>query len=315
MVVAVAKTPVEKAEELARVRSNQRRSRARRKEYVQELEERVRCCERRGVQATAEVQAAAKKIAAENAYLRQLLQKNGIWDPVLTKPGFMDLLPIDTQHRERMNPPAAVAKMTPQLQTMSPQPSPVADTGLVGNYDGIMSTPPASLPDDTCGSQQTDFATRAIENWSMAPDAPVIEATDFQLPLPSQQPYNGAGVASTATNMPATSVASFDAAYGAPTYGDPTFAGMLATAYQSDSPATIWPIGSTGANEATGIRAMNRSMPQGIGSSAPTTTVEAAAASMPLPPFISSVNHMFAAMHHHHRTDHDPPPLSISHVQ
>lgn len=286
-----------------------------RKEYVQELEERVRYCERRGVQATAEVQAAAKKIAAENAYLRQLLQKNGIWDPVLTKPGFVELLPIDTQHRERMNPAVAVPKMTGHLQTMSPQPSPVADPGLVGNYEGIMSTPPASVPDDTCGSQQTDFGTRAMENWSMAPDAPAIEATDFQLPLSSQQTYNDAGVATTVTNMPATSVASFDAAYGAPTYGDPTFAGMLATAYQSDSPATIWPTGTTGAHEATGIRAMNRLMPQGNGSSAPTTTAEAAAATMPLPPFISSVNQMFAAMHHHSRTDHDPPPLSISHVQ
>ncbi|PPJ56828.1 hypothetical protein CBER1_10155 [Cercospora berteroae] len=313
MVAAVAKTPVEKAEELARVRSNQRRSRARRKEYVQELEERVRCCERQGVQATAEVQAAAKKIAAENVYLRQLLHKNGVWDPILTKPGSVeDLLPIDTQHLATpANPPLIANETSGAIQAMSPQPSPVAGPGLLGNYVGTLSTPPASLPHDTCGSQQTDTRASAIGNWSLSPIAPTMEPTEFHLPQPPQQKYNGAPLTTGILDMPVTSVANFDAAYGAQTYGDPTFAGMLATACQSDSPTMVWPNMTTSAQQATGIHYMNRTMPQGIDVSA---TATAGGARVTIPQFVPPVN-MFAAMHHPHRTDHDPPPLSISHVQ
>lgn len=63
---------------LSRIRDNQRRSRARRKEYVDELEQRVRDFERRGVQATAEVQVAARKVAEENKKLRALLGLHGV---------------------------------------------------------------------------------------------------------------------------------------------------------------------------------------------------------------------------------------------
>lgn len=39
--------------DLARIRNNQRRSRARRKEYTADLEKRLHQCERRGIEATA----------------------------------------------------------------------------------------------------------------------------------------------------------------------------------------------------------------------------------------------------------------------
>ncbi|KAK3985972.1 hypothetical protein QBC44DRAFT_297851 [Cladorrhinum sp. PSN332] len=63
---------------LARIRDNQRRSRARKKEYVDELEQRIRDFEQRGVQATAEVQVAARKVAEENKKLRALLRLHGV---------------------------------------------------------------------------------------------------------------------------------------------------------------------------------------------------------------------------------------------
>jgi hypothetical protein len=56
-----------------RNRENQRRSRARRKDYIQELEQRLRQFEHAGVKATTEVQAAARKVAEENISLRSLL--------------------------------------------------------------------------------------------------------------------------------------------------------------------------------------------------------------------------------------------------
>jgi hypothetical protein len=63
-----------------RNRENQRRSRARRKDYIQELEQRIRAYEVAGVRATAEVQAAARKVAEENTNLRSLLSMCGVDD-------------------------------------------------------------------------------------------------------------------------------------------------------------------------------------------------------------------------------------------
>ncbi|KAJ6779843.1 hypothetical protein PWT90_00839 [Aphanocladium album] len=72
-------TPAQKAN-LARIRDNQRRSRARRREYLQDLEQRLRLCELQGIEATTEVQVAARRVAEENRQLRQLLNKHGFSD-------------------------------------------------------------------------------------------------------------------------------------------------------------------------------------------------------------------------------------------
>ncbi len=60
------------------MRDNQRRSRARRKEYLSEVESRLRECEQKGVAASSEIQAAARKVAEENLRLRVLLVKRGV---------------------------------------------------------------------------------------------------------------------------------------------------------------------------------------------------------------------------------------------
>lgn len=65
---------------LARIRDNQRRSRARRKGYLQELEARLRQCELQGIEASAEIQLAARKVANENKRLRSLLAQHGVGD-------------------------------------------------------------------------------------------------------------------------------------------------------------------------------------------------------------------------------------------
>ncbi|RSL42346.1 hypothetical protein CEP51_016491 [Fusarium floridanum] len=70
-------TPAHKAN-LARIRDNQRRSRARRREYLQELEQRLRVYEIQGIHASYEVQQAAQRVAEENRQLRGLLNRHGI---------------------------------------------------------------------------------------------------------------------------------------------------------------------------------------------------------------------------------------------
>ncbi|ORX95698.1 hypothetical protein BCR34DRAFT_193944 [Clohesyomyces aquaticus] len=67
-----------KVQNLARIRDNQRRSRARRKEYLQELEAKLRSCEQMGVEASAEIQSAARKVLEENRKLRALLVERGV---------------------------------------------------------------------------------------------------------------------------------------------------------------------------------------------------------------------------------------------
>ncbi|KAJ6088234.1 hypothetical protein N7486_009495 [Penicillium sp. IBT 16267x] len=62
----------------ARIRENQRRSRTRRKEYIQQLEQRLSAFEKLGVEATQEVQKAGRKVATENDLLRSLLMLHGI---------------------------------------------------------------------------------------------------------------------------------------------------------------------------------------------------------------------------------------------
>jgi len=61
-----------------RVRENQRRSRTRRKELIDELQARLRQYERKEVQATVAMQLAARRVSWENAQLRDLLSEKGV---------------------------------------------------------------------------------------------------------------------------------------------------------------------------------------------------------------------------------------------
>lgn len=70
-----------KAQNLARIRDNQRRSRARRKEYLHELEAKLRSCEQVGIEASSEIQMAARKVLDENRKLRGLLYDRGASEP------------------------------------------------------------------------------------------------------------------------------------------------------------------------------------------------------------------------------------------
>ncbi|KAG0634016.1 hypothetical protein HOY80DRAFT_988538 [Tuber brumale] len=63
---------------LSRIRENQRRSRARKREYMEDLERRWQKCKEMGVQANVELQQAARKVIEENALLREILAEAGI---------------------------------------------------------------------------------------------------------------------------------------------------------------------------------------------------------------------------------------------
>ncbi|KAI1799856.1 hypothetical protein F4811DRAFT_541915 [Daldinia bambusicola] len=65
---------------LNRVRDNQRRSRARRREYIRSLEERLGLYKREGVEVTSHIQRAAQRVAEQNQKMRVLLNTLGFND-------------------------------------------------------------------------------------------------------------------------------------------------------------------------------------------------------------------------------------------
>lgn len=67
----------------SRARDNKRRHRARQKEYVLDLEQKVAEARERGVHATKEVQVAAQRVARENANLKDLLRRIGYTDDAI----------------------------------------------------------------------------------------------------------------------------------------------------------------------------------------------------------------------------------------
>ncbi|KAK9467254.1 hypothetical protein V1512DRAFT_262308 [Lipomyces arxii] len=66
------------ADHLARVRENQRRSRARKREYVSDLETKIRSCHEEGLQLNVQIQRTARRVVEENKRLRELLARVGV---------------------------------------------------------------------------------------------------------------------------------------------------------------------------------------------------------------------------------------------
>ncbi|KAF3210383.1 hypothetical protein TWF106_010679 [Orbilia oligospora] len=63
-----------------RIRENKRRHRARKKEYVEELERKLRDYQQQGVQAAPETQVAALRVVEQNIRPRELLRRIGVDD-------------------------------------------------------------------------------------------------------------------------------------------------------------------------------------------------------------------------------------------
>lgn len=109
--------PAKDSANLARIRDNQRRSRARRKEYVQDLEARLRRVELQGVEAATEIQAAARRVADENRRLRALLARHGVADDAIDAWLAASAPPGDHHHDgRRAGDAAAVGKAVGRLE-------------------------------------------------------------------------------------------------------------------------------------------------------------------------------------------------------
>lgn len=121
-----------------RIRDNQRRSRARRKEYVQELEQRLQKFQAEGVRATREVQEAGQKMAVENSLLRSLLTLHGVSDRRVE-----EYLKTHTTHTSSSHSNAALARLQSR---QSPRPRPFNDPSPKQNVMAPTSVAPSWSP-------------------------------------------------------------------------------------------------------------------------------------------------------------------------
>lgn len=199
---------ISKAQHLARIRDNQRRSRARRKEYLQELETKLRTYEQIGIEASSEIQSAARTVLEENRKLKAILREQGMSEQEVlaalentpdrhskqvpaasrlsamlegkTKPvpnaSTASYMASDTK-------PILIPRHTPPIQTISSLPPRSTDFSCddspsPGSIVSAMSTPPPS-------SYSTTFYAAPS-----TPPGTEIKIEDVAYDYPYNRPYN-----------------------------------------------------------------------------------------------------------------------------
>ena len=126
------------SESSVRIRDNQRRSRARRKEYIQDLENRLQKFQAEGVRATREVQEAGRKMAVENSLLRSLLTLHGVSDQRVE-----EYLKAHTTHTPSSFSDAALSRLQSRH---SPRPKPLNNERNVLSPRQTTMAPTSSAP-------------------------------------------------------------------------------------------------------------------------------------------------------------------------
>jgi hypothetical protein len=134
---------------------NQRRSRARRKEYLQELEAKYRSCEAVGAEASQEIQAAARKVLDENKRLRRLLRNQGFSDADIDGP----------EHDEYASSPSAAEILNVMLVT--PKVCRPSSTSGCGSSN-MCKTEDDGDDDDDIDSRRESVASTALTPVSVA---------------------------------------------------------------------------------------------------------------------------------------------------
>ncbi|OAA72348.1 hypothetical protein ISF_01421 [Cordyceps fumosorosea ARSEF 2679] len=170
-----------------RIRENQRRSRARRKEFVEAMQRRLDEYEKQGVEATLQMQQAARTVAIENSRLRLLLARRGVTDHEVDKflAMFETGIPRDD---EILQPPGGNGSLqtvipppsAPAPTTYSQQPPPATTTTTSpyqqyhsdGGIDRLAVLADASISDRCCGSGASTVATTPTESTVAAQSPP-----------------------------------------------------------------------------------------------------------------------------------------------
>ena len=194
---------------LANGHSSIGRSRARRKEYLQELEAKIRSCEQVGIEASSEIQSAARKVLDENRKLRALLHERGASEPeIVAALGG----PHDRSYEQISAAPQLNAMLERRITcnmvstTSSPAPSHIRAASLPRH---LPSVPPLSIPTSrptalSCcdspspGSMVSSMGTPPpVSSYStpfytapITPSAGEVKAEDVHYNYPYEHSYN-----------------------------------------------------------------------------------------------------------------------------
>ncbi|KAH4114534.1 hypothetical protein HBI81_143140 [Parastagonospora nodorum] len=192
----------QKAQNLARIRDNQRRSRARRKEYLQELEAKIRACEQIGIEASSEIQSAARKVVDENRKLRSLLHERGVSEAeiVMALGGSGD-----RSYDQISTAPSLNARLDRKLtcntlsSTELPAPSQQVPTVPAISIPPLRSTTLSCTDSPSPGSIVSSMGTPPPATYStsffstpVTPPAPEIKTEDVRYGYSYDQSYNNA---------------------------------------------------------------------------------------------------------------------------
>ncbi|KAI1140107.1 hypothetical protein F5Y05DRAFT_377228 [Hypoxylon sp. FL0543] len=99
--------------ERARLRRNQRNSRARKQAYIESLEKRWNECVRLGAQATVEMQKEARRVQEENRLLRTVLRNQGLDDASIQRA--LDSAKLDESGQNTRDDPGATTSIQDSL--------------------------------------------------------------------------------------------------------------------------------------------------------------------------------------------------------
>ncbi|KAL8376643.1 hypothetical protein RB595_007652 [Gaeumannomyces hyphopodioides] len=133
-------------------RNNQRLSRARRRGLIEDLQRRLQEYERRGVEASLEMQRAARSVVLENQRLRALLAARGVSQDEIAAHLFAPDAVLDESARRRYNTPPAwdSPRLNPRQMGASvktaPQPAAVSSAFRTVDLDHLPSPPTTSAP-------------------------------------------------------------------------------------------------------------------------------------------------------------------------
>lgn len=219
---------VSKAQNLARIRDNQRRSRARRKEYMHELEAKLRSYEQIGIEASSEIQTAARRVLHENQKLRSLLHGRGVSESEI-------LAALEDMSDRRYEHDTAASRLHAMLErrvntnvvssTSSPIPSYTRAASIPRQKPPV---PPVTIPptrptalsyndSPSPGSMVSTMSTpppasypATLYTTPMTPSAAQIKSEHVQYDYPYDQPYGNAWAYSSDGNYTAEPVSYYN---------------------------------------------------------------------------------------------------------
>jgi hypothetical protein len=184
LVLTIDLTRVQKCNNLARIRDNQRRSRARRKEYLQELETKLRHCEQMGVEASAEIQSAARRVLEENKRLRALLRERGVSESEITA-----VMGATDRITDYGSAAPTLDSMLGRKRACNGQPSCVSGScGVQQNTS--MPNPPLSIPYQRAAALQPSpeiASPHSIGSSSVGTPSSISTPTFSQIPIATSQ--------------------------------------------------------------------------------------------------------------------------------